>query len=663
MIKIKRKIAFFLIFITMLLGGCGKENNKNKDTNEQVETLTDATDMDATTTDGTIKERTDYKTISESDWAVKDNLVNDTDNLYQINITEIADTYGIVVDMAAYGDNVIALYCNSDDNNYLYEIEPYNMYIVRQVMLPAGKYDKGSLCLFEDELYVLDTKNNQVYFYDYKLEHIRTVALGDKTTVNMVKSDNSKNIYYFDNSRKGIYQVDLSTGEEKQLFPNEDFGDKTVELVGVASDDQLLVYTYTDNENKIYNVRYIATGEVVKSGNADIYDMENIGEEYTLRYSKDGFEHILCGNIKDAEPKVVSLYNYYSYLQDENYPNNKSNTVYVKGGFMAEYAWEVIEPDSLAKGTVILNDTKTGETRGLELLLDEKDYKFSNISDMVYLKEENYIIFAITNLSTKLYIWDLDEESSKPLQNVCNVFDLHELDYYDEETEEYLIGRAENIGRKYDVSIAFGQNSNSIFDGVCDISHNSVMINLALNTIEQEYQKYPEGMLKQLDDGYGGILNISLTGKFNDGWSTGSHAAGMGESNIALDIYQYDMFRVLHHETFHAIEAHITYVGGTFDTDQWKALNPEGFRYENNYSGGADHTGVGDYFMYSYGKNFSNEDRATIMEYVMIENQHFNGFIGKEHLNAKLAYICERIRNSFDTSGWPEVTYWESKIN
>ncbi len=644
-----RKRRYSLIAVVMLLlclAGCGDADKKGISDNSA--TMSDATLTDATPGDAMPKERTDYDTIAESDWPVKDNLVEGTDNLYEVVVPEIADTNGTVVDMAAAGDNVIALYCDKEGNNYLYEIEPYNMYVVRVAMLPEGRYEYGSLKLYDDEIYAHDTKNGFVYFYDFEFNKSRDIELPENAVSNVVKSNNNKYVYYYHQEENGVYQVDLITGEKNKLIDNVNPTKKMFELVGVAGDDQwLLIRRYDNDNNQIYEAINTATKEVILQGTEVLSDLESINDSYTVRYEKDGYKHVLCGDVSQEEADVICLMDYRSYGGDER--TNRSTFRFVTDQYYSEYAWLATEQGAEAYLSMV--DIHNGSTYMVEYPIKDNNYGYKDMADIVLLEEENLAVCAIYSSNTKIYVWDLD--AGKPVDNKNNLFDFSDLTHYDEETEEYLRERAKEVGLLHDVEILIGDDVE--FKAVADTDYNAVLINLAINAIEEEYYKYPEGMIAQLNSG--NPMKISLVGDFNE-----SELAGVATAeSIALDIHTVDIFGTIHHETFHVIEFNLTRMGIVFDTEEWSALNPEGFQYTNSRFDNVKYDL--EYFISAYAASASYEDRATIMGYVMVNNAHFNVQIQKEHINAKLAYVCEKMRAGFDTTGWPEETYWEKRVN
>ena len=68
-----------------------------------------------------------------------------------------------------------------------------------------------------------------------------------------------------------------------------------------------------------------------------------------------------------------------------------------------------------------------------------------------------------------------------------------------------------------------------------------------------------------------------------------------------------------------------------------------------------------DYFVDAYACTNSTEDRAQIMQHAMDGDSYM--FELRDGLRAKLEYYCNGIRESFDTTDWPEETPWEKTLH
>jgi hypothetical protein len=234
------------------------------------------------------------------------------------------------------------------------------------------------------------------------------------------------------------------------------------------------------------------------------------------------------------------------------------------------------------------------------------------------------------------------------------------------------------MGENYGVEIYFGEDVNQCPTDIYayEVTTNVIRIKKALDVLEAALEKYPQGMLAQLgQEKPEGGLHLYLSGKILPTDETGIESVGIentidGETFAVLDINSfYDLENTVYHEIFHAMEQKLNEREDTcFDYEVWSALNPEDFQYQYDYQTNAesqDDTYLGEdpYFVDRYSKSFPEEDRARIMEYAMLDSQDFRGrIVEAPHLQAKLSYLCNRIRQGFDTTGWPETTTWEEAL-
>ena len=65
------------------------------------------------------------------------------------------------------------------------------------------------------------------------------------------------------------------------------------------------------------------------------------------------------------------------------------------------------------------------------------------------------------------------------------------------------------------------------------------------------------------------------------------------------------------------------------------------------------------YFIDSYSKTYPTEDRARIIEYSMVPDAYTYEYFESSHLQEKLDYLCDCIRECWNSSGWVGKTQWE----
>lgn len=185
-----------------------------------------------------------------------------------------------------------------------------------------------------------------------------------------------------------------------------------------------------------------------------------------------------------------------------------------------------------------------------------------------------------------------------------------------------------------------------------------------LESLRRSLRLYPEGFPAQFRNsaGEGGLLFLLVAAIESDYGVVGCTYEGAGWQYIALDVCNtMDMDSITCHEIWHATENHILsqdYMA--FDWDAWQALNPEGFLYSGDGTlqdpaqAGILYTApIEDvYFVDSYGCVAATEDRARIMEFFMAHDDDAAQLIRSPHIRQKLQWMCDRVRRSFDTTGW-----------
>lgn len=270
-----------------------------------------------------------------------------------------------------------------------------------------------------------------------------------------------------------------------------------------------------------------------------------------------------------------------------------------------------------------------------------------------------------------IYYWDYLSE---------NIADFDE--FY--KRQGYIPGNlkalADSIEKKYGIYIYLGYDIlSSDFDYELKVCDDNDLMYTTLQMISEELAKYPGNFFKQLKTGSVRSLGIYLCdGMTAENPDAAANVIGLASSvgyerSIALDCNYGNMIRqTVHHEISHLIDSFIieqTNFGFCQNyLANWEKRNPEGFGYLNNfnyyyetqyiYFYESDPNNV--YFIDSYATTNANEDRARLYEYLLAEDG--NDFYKCPHLIDKLTYRFDAIREAFDTTGWPETTFWEEKL-
>lgn len=198
-------------------------------------------------------------------------------------------------------------------------------------------------------------------------------------------------------------------------------------------------------------------------------------------------------------------------------------------------------------------------------------------------------------------------------------------------------------------------------------------INAALDALSRTLSLYPDGLFAQFKNGIGeGGIRFLLTERIDSDYGVVGCAYESREwQNIALDVRLADgLDTIICHELWHATENHILSRDySAFSPDAWAAMNPEGFAYCEDptqsdsmlewtlYSSSPDNV----YFVDGYSCVNEREDRVRIMEYFMVHEDEAGLLIESPAIRQKLQFMCDAVRNNFDTTGWSAVR-WESLL-
>ncbi len=203
------------------------------------------------------------------------------------------------------------------------------------------------------------------------------------------------------------------------------------------------------------------------------------------------------------------------------------------------------------------------------------------------------------------------------------------------------------------------------------LNNELLVIKGGLNTLDQVFSLYPSGYFKQFQtqNGEGGIY-VYLTGSMAADYPVEAYASydGIDCYKLVMNICGVsNLKRNFYHELWHTTESRILVSSfDAFADDKWNKLNPPEFEYTQAYSGAVDDAttwiyknDADVYFVDDYSKRYPHEDRARLMEYIMASNADTEELLKSDAIRAKLKFMCDAIRQAFDTTLWESVP-WEN---
>ena len=231
---------------------------------------------------------------------------------------------------------------------------------------------------------------------------------------------------------------------------------------------------------------------------------------------------------------------------------------------------------------------------------------------------------------------------------------------------------AKELGEKYGIEILIGQDAVAVqpWDYDLEAETQAPILQRELDLLDQRLEQYPTGMLSATASDFSSLkicIVRRLTGTAESGSldsANGLHFLNDGDAYVALAAGKYAE-QALYHELFHVMETHILNLSTAFD--QWEALNPAGFTYDNDFAKNEqrDHetylTGEDRAFVDTYAMSFPAEDRARTMEYAMLPGKAET--FQSPTMQAKLMKICEAIREAYNLESEDCLFPWEQYLD
>lgn len=645
-----RYIFLFLVLLVISLTGCREGKQEvTQGTESGIEQVED-----------------DVKPISQTDYLLAQNPVGDSGNLYKLRLVP-EEGFVIILYIGEYKDDILTVYQIENGKNYIARFNPFTMVQEARTELPEGMYvEEGVYVMPDGSVAVCNQMSGQVYLMDEELLEYDRISVGQTEAWVSYISQDLKHIFYMDYD--AVYSYNTETEDKVTLYENNDSENKYGSLLGVYEEDNCALIEEMEDGNSVCRLIRSDTGETVQSYEADIRKLEAAEDFYMAYCDVDGLTELVFGNEGGNGPKMLFFTDYdeYSYRYAD-----------VENGIVISQTERRVAGERQAVLNFYRLDTGMKQ---YELTVPLLDMEF--ISGYVtYLKNKNIVVFGLQGEDNGgIYVWDLLAEQSMSADENCYVCDWQGQNPADEEEMELLRTRAQEIGERYGVEIYIGDDVEECAVDIYEYveTDNVVRISQALSILDRTLARYPSGMLAQLDDDYGSVLRIYLAGGILPADATAiDTAVGVqntlqDDTHLVLDINSvYDYEITICHEIFHAIENHLNMTGTAWmEDDVWNSYNPPDFLYDYDYITNQDsvdfsyvvgNTGQEEqvYFIDVYSKSFPHEDRARIMEYAMMEEKMETGYFEYEVIKNKLTYISGRIRDGFDTTGWPEVTDWE----
>ena len=289
--------------------------------------------------------------------------------------------------------------------------------------------------------------------------------------------------------------------------------------------------------------------------------------------------------------------------------------------------------------------------------------------DFVRVEERGWFFLAYAERNCQIMLWN-----PAPGQGEDIVLEPEQVPQGEVLPRE-LYDRAEALSQRFDLEIRIGDRAARDYK-----SYDSGMLTdpeltaKALDVLEEALAVYPEGFFTQLKYGNHHSIRIELvdglTSRKGHDVSTGASAVTFRRDRYCLIVLDAQRIQngAVFHEFSHIIDDRMAFEArlrpeALYSEEGWMALQPEGFRYADSYQNIPEEVTEfydSGYFARKYACISATEDRAVTMEDAMLLKREV--FEANPRLLPKLQYYCDCIRDSFDTTNWPQVLPWEQLL-
>lgn len=605
----------------------------------------------------------------------------------------------------------------------LYSLETGEMKAVFEDNLTADAnyalFPENFVVINESPFIVEDIWADVLYVFSADFSDVQVIDTRTWSASGLRYDDEDHSVYYLNYESYSMQSFDLETQEASDLF-TDTLDYQSLWIEGILEESRTAVFSgsrISDGEY-INLLADLDTGEVLYEATAGLDYYETAGNIYVIRQNDD---HSLSVGLFDEDNLEFDAY---CEIELENYYS--SSCFDEEEGLLFLCSWEDPSTYSLlcydlAGKTLLYEDLfdisgylsvqssadeagANGEDPPSESFEEGEEY-YDDFIDLrfpgsrPYSKDINGILIAVASMDglEDIVVWNLEKAGvlNEELSSSAGWADFEcsvpaeKVDYGS--NSDY----ADALHEAYGVNVLIGADAVIEFPNYkAEVMEEKSVVHRALSVIEKTLALYPDGFFRQFTDGSIRGINFYLVGAISPvGADSIENPGGFacltgGIQMIVLNVNDtYVMQQNICHELSHAIDKRIENLGFEagvpyLDESIWESFNPDGFSYYYSYlnpegisyefAGSDEYTSYSNsywvendvdsvYFVDVYAKTFPTEDRARLMEMILIEGP-VPEYMESEPMQQKIAYYFSAIRETWDTTGWPDVTSWEEAL-
>lgn len=602
------KRLFFLLCICLLLSGCGE--------------------MEAAETNSTATAATAVPAQEEA--AISSQATGET---LQILSSQAADGYCL---RAFHGG--LLLFSGSEKTT-LTLLQGEDLSAVASVSLEFFLDSADpSIQIWEDTLSYFDPLQQQTVVLDRTLKEVSRIAAPDGLVGSPVLSSDKNVLYYC--TANALRAWDLRTGIRRMI---KEFSYARQSVSGLHLNDTVVQCSVQDGTQSRTLLISVKDGRLAAEHDGQL-SLVTQGNQYYASFLSGTVQTLVFEDTSQS-PKMLmpdGLFEQWYYLPALH---------------------GVVTSQKATDGTVEISyfDLSSGRMTAC-LSLDGQTIPVSATCDSrwVYL-----LLYNEQNPGTTICRWDITTQTPSD-QIYTSAYSA------DSVALAQCRQTAKELGEKYGIEILIGQDAVAVqpWDYDLEAETQAPILQRELDLLDQRLEQYPTGMLSATASDFSSLkicIVRRLTGTAESGSldsANGLHFLNDGDAYVALAAGKYAE-QALYHELFHVMETHILNHSTAFD--QWEALNPAGFTYDNDFAKNEqrDHktylTGEDRAFVDTYAMSFPAEDRARTMEYAMLPGKAET--FQSPTMQAKLMKICEAIREAYNLESEDSIFPWEQYLD
>ncbi len=510
----------------------------------------------------------------------------------------------------------------------------------------SGSYftpNDPSVQVTENGVSYYDSGSHSLVFLDLQLRIHSKINLTEEVPQDPLLSQDWKLLYYYTNDalrcldlRSGISRLLKESNSSAQKVNNIHFGGELLECAVMEGEimKTLLVST--------------KTGETVFSSQEQPQLFTDQQKFFAL-WQENGQQFRLFGTRGEDALRLLPLWDG-TFLPQ---PEQDFVTAWrsVEGG--TELAWYDLTQDGVCS-SICLN----GVTAPVGVVADEKN-------EVLWILGQGASEYS-------LYCWDF--KMSLVCEEVQTLATHYTAESPDTEGLEACLEQAKSIGEQYGIKLRLWEDAADVVpNGYTFIPEHSVeLYEQYLPALEKAISAFPEEIYRKLGKkSSNGKLTICLVREIQGSGELGSLTTEQGgyfirngRTYMVLTINE-RIESSYYHGLFHALDSYVIMECKSYD--DWNALNPKGFSYDNSYLTNENRDpenyleGDNRAFIDVYSMSYPKEDRARIMEYGMQEG---NGdYFTSPIMAQKLKTLCKGIRKAFDLEDDERSFPWEQYLS